>query len=536
MKRENGRKILYGFLRLALFAAVFAVSFLGLEKRFYSDAKTHPVWKYAASEGHAPIDILFAGNSHTYASVDGRLLSEATGLNIRELTCASVNGVNVAADLEAFLHYEVPKVVVVELCPFGTRSNELKKENLGIVFTHFDGIPDRGLQLQAISRMVPLEDVPAGLFQLLRSALMWDRWSRDPKVSRTYDEYGAHRLFDVESSTSFYPDTVTKAYFTPSKGGVSLVDQNAEAFLSVIDLAERYGFEIWIFNAPTYFYNRNYAELLRMAVSLQKEHPCIRYIDNSMLHLDEIGIDRTDFYDVHHLNLDGMEKTSVWLGEKIAERFRTGFDTDSILQYKGCGVTMLENGNYSYEYETFCAGRHRFTYTKDGEEHDTGLTDENRFEEGALSAEEMKTLYVVSRPAEKGGDDSIRHRFLPFTIEGYSAKILNGGIFLRNESNFRGDLEFAWQVMDKGATAEAVSGAEETESASGSEEADAVDFRQSNGVFLPFRESGTYGIRAVTRQQSDGVSRATDIMTVTYDAGSDRITIEKAAECVTVEQ
>ena len=90
--------------------------------------------------------------------------------------------------------------------------------------------------------------------------------------------------------------------------------------------------------------------------------------------------------------------------------------------------------------------------------------------------------------------------------------------------------------MDKGATAEAVSGAEETESASGSEEADAVDFRQSNGVFLPFRESGTYGIRAVTRQQSDGVSRATDIMTVTYDAGSDRITIEKAAECVTVEQ
>ena len=115
MKKENRHTILYAVLRLALFAAVFAVTFLGLEKRFYSDAKIHPVWRYAANEGHAPIDILFVGNSHTYSSIDGKMLSEATGLNIRELTCASMNGVNVAADLEAFLNYEVPEVVVVEL-------------------------------------------------------------------------------------------------------------------------------------------------------------------------------------------------------------------------------------------------------------------------------------------------------------------------------------------------------------------------------------------------------------------------------------
>ena len=119
VKKENRHTILYAVLRLALFAAVFTVSFLGFEKLFHSDAKIHPVWRYAASEGHAPIDILFVGNSHTYSSVDGKLLSEATGLNIRALTCASANGVNVAADLEAFLNYEVPKVVVLDLCPFG---------------------------------------------------------------------------------------------------------------------------------------------------------------------------------------------------------------------------------------------------------------------------------------------------------------------------------------------------------------------------------------------------------------------------------
>ena len=463
MKKENKHTILYSIVRLVLFAAVFVVSFLGLEKRFHSDAKIHPVWKYVASEDHAPIDILFVGNSHTYSSIDGKMLSEATGLNIRELTCASANGVNVAADLEAFLNYEVPGVVVLEMCPFGADQinyDEMRKEKLGILFDHLDGIPDPDVRLRALLRVVSFEDVPAGLFQLFRSAMMWDRWSRDREAARTYDEYGAHVLFDVESGTGFFPNTVAKAYLTPSEGDTGLVPQNVEAFRSVIELAERYGFDIWIYNAPIFYYNQNYANLLRTAESMQNDHPCIRYIDNSMLYLNEIGIDRTDFYDMYHLNLDGMEKTSVWLGEKIAERVHTGFDTDSILQYKGCSVTMLENGRYCYEYETFCTGRHRFTYTKDGEEHDTGLTDANRFEEGALSEEEMKTLSVVSRTAQKGGTDMIRHRFLPLTIERYEVQILNGGIFLRNGSNFRGDLDFAWEITEKGAD-EGTSGSDE---------------------------------------------------------------------------
>ena len=521
VKKENRHTILYSVLRLVLFAAVFAVTFLGLEKRFYSDAKTHPVWRYAATEGHAPIDILFVGNSHTYSSVDGKMLSEATGLNIRELTCASANGVNVAADLEAFLNYEVPGTVVIELCPFGADKlnfEEMRNEKLGILFDHLDGIPDPDVQLKAVSRVAKFDDVPSGLFQLFRSALMWDRWSRDKEPSRTYDEYGAHRLFEVESSSGFFPDTVAKAYSTPSKVDTGLVPQNVEACLSVIDLAERCGFELWIYNAPTFYYNRNYADLLRMAESLQKEHPCIRYIDNSMEHLTEIGIDRTDYYDVHHLNLDGMEKVSVWLGERIADRFHTGFETDLLLQYKGCAVTMLENGNYRYEYETFCPGRHRFVYKKDGEEHDTGLTAANWFEESALSEEEIRTLEVISRTAEKGGSGSIRHSFLPFTIEGYRAKIVSSGIYIRNESNFRGDLTFAWQIANKDTGA-----------------VEEMDFRQTNEIWLPLRESGTYEIRALTRQQSDGVTRETPVLTVSYDAGLDQAVIEKKQEGTTVE-
>lgn len=550
MKKENKHTILYSIVRLVLFAAVFVVSFLGLEKRFRSDAKIHPVWKYAASEDHAPIDILFVGNSHTYSSVDGKMLSEATGLNIRELTCASANGVNVAADLEAFLNYEVPGVVVLEMCPFGADQinyDEMRKEKLGILFDHLDGIPDPDVRLRALLRVVSFEDVPAGLFQLFRSAMMWDRWSRDREAARTYDEYGAHVLFDVESGTGFFPNTVAKAYLTPSEGDTGLVPQNVEAFRSVIELAERYGFDIWIYNAPIFYYNQNYANLLRTAESMQNDHPCIRYIDNSMLHLAEIGIDRTDYYDEFHLNLDGMEKVSVWLGNRIAERLHTEFDINSRLQYKGCAVTMLENGNYRYEYETFCPGRHRFVYTKDGEEHDTGLTARNWFEEGALSAEEIETLYVTSRTAVKGEPGSIKHRFLPFTIESYSAKIMSGGIFLRNGSNFRGDLSYAWEVAGVGADAEEESAADAAaDSAADAAMKEGTDpaeentvrttrLRHNNEIFLPFHESGTYEIRAITRQQSDGVTRVTPILTVSYDAESDRVVIEEALECVTVE-
>ena len=512
MKKENKLTILYSIVRLVLFAAVFAVSFLGLEKRFRSDAKIHPVWKYAASEDHAPIDILFVGNSHTYSSVDGKMLSEATGLNIRELTCASANGVNVAADLEAFLNYEVPGVVVLEMCPFGADQinyDEMRKEKLGILFDHLDGIPDPDVRLKALSRVVSFEDVPAGLFQLFRSAMGF-----------TPD------MINFAHSTNVYKIWADMVAFDSSKMPVG--EHRHCAFVGRRDgkhfrysheeLAERYGFDIWIYNAPIFYYNQNYANLLRTAESMQNDHPCIRYIDNSMLYLAEIGIDRTDYYDEFHLNLDGMEKVSVWLGNRIAERLHTEFDTDSRLQYKGCAVTMLENGNYRYEYETFCPGRHRFVYTKDGEVHDTGLTARNWFEEGALSAEEIETLYVTSRTAVKGEPGSIKHRFLPFTIESYSAKIMSGGIFLRNGSNFRGDLSYAWEVAGVGADA-----------------ARKTDFRHNNEIFLPLRESGIYEIRAITRQQSDGVTRVTPILTVSYDAGLDRVVIEEALECVTVE-
>jgi hypothetical protein len=208
---------------------------------------------------------------------------------------------------------------------------------------------------------------------------------------------------------------------------------------------------------------------------------------------------------------------------------------------------MLENGNYRYEYETFCPGRHRFVYTKDGEEHDTGLTARNWFEEGVLSAEEIETLYVTSRTAVKGEPGSIKHRFLPFTIESYSAKIMSGGIFLRNGSNFRGDLSYSWEVAGVGADAGTDpvgdAGTDPVADAAmnaGTDPAEAntvrmTGFRHNNEIFLPFSESGTYEIRAITRQQSDGVTRVTPILTVSYDAGLDRVVIEEALECVTVE-
>ena len=95
---------------------------------------------------------------------------------------------------------------------------------------------------------------------------------------------------------------------------------------------------------------------------------------------------------------------------------------------------------------------------------------------------------------------------------------MSGGIFLRNGSNFRGDLSYAWEVAGVGADA-----------------ARKTDFRHNNEIFLPLRESGIYEIRAITRQQSDGVTRVTPILTVSYDAGLDRVVIEEALECVTVE-
>ena len=112
----------------------------------------------------------------------------------------------------------------------------------------------------------------------------------------------------------------------------------------------------------------------------------------------------------------------------------------------------------------------------------------------------------------------VNYRFLPYTIEGYTASTKDGHTLeIKNDSNFSDDLTFAWYFTNKqtGVIAKYM-------------------YDTSNAISHTFTESGTYAVRAYTRQMADDVRRSTEIMTVTYDAATDQLNIDWSADCTTV--
>ena len=522
MKIDKKSPLLRALVRLVIFACVFFAMLVGLDRLFFSSYYVHPTWEYAANCEHELIDVLFIGNSHTHTSIDAGLLSQATGLNIRSLSCDSTNGENVAAGLEAFLNYEIPKVVVVEMCPFTAKNFALmRNEKIGIVYQHLDGIPDYSIRFKAVSQVADLENIPSGVFQLLRNTLMWSRWSFTNSSRNYFDQYGAKKLYQVSYDASFDPEKIRSAFSAPIDAKkVGMAPRNQKAFKKIIDLAEQYGFNIWVYNAPLGSYSSVYAEALNYVASLQQEHPSIRYIDNSMLALQEIGISKTDFYDGGHLNANGMEKTSVWMGKLIAERFHTVFQTDSLPLYKATTVTMLEDGKYRYTFDAFGEGQYRFVYQVNGKRIDTGFTDQNYIEGDAISSAEINRFWIYVRASRNDPTDesAVSYRFLPYTVEAYTVKLQGNIIEIKNESNFRDDLVFAWYVRNM-----------ETQNT------DKFQYSNSNTFSYTFQESGTYTITAFTRQLENDVRRVTEIMTVTYDAEKQKLSINQKLDCVTAQ-
>lgn len=507
-------------IRLVVFICVFFAAFMAVDRLFFSGSNIHPTWEYAAQPGHDPIDILFVGNSHTYTSIDAELLTQATGLNVRELTCASVNGEIVAADLAAFLEYEVPKVVVLEMCPFGaTNFEEMRNDKIGLVYEHFDGIPNPLWRLRILAGVASPKDIPAGLSQLFRGNMMWSRWTFDHGSRSTYDRYGAKRQYQVYYDYRFDSEAISaqygKAMLEDPEG--SMDPTNLEAFEEILELAEKHDFEIWIYNAPTATYDARYARPLSKIISMQGEYPRLRFIDNSMVALPEIGLERTDYYDAGHLNPNGMEKITVWMGKLIADRFQCEFKPDAQAAYKETTVRMLEDGNYRYTFDIFGEGERRFVYSVGDKRVDTGFTDQDWIDEAALTQWEIGRFWVYVRSTEAGAEER-QYRFVPFTIEHYGASIKSSEtIEIKNESNFSNELLFAWYVTNK-----------ETN------EVEKYPYSNSNIFSYTFAESGTYLFRAYTRQQPEDYRRFTDILTVTYDAETGTLSVDEALDCVTV--
>lgn len=376
---SSGRAVAF-LVRTFCFAIVFAVLFLKCESHFYDRGLIHSTWKYVASTNNAPIDILFVGNSHMFRTIDPELISRSMNLNARMLGEASLLSEVFYADLKAFLMYNKPRVIVLELCPFVTEGNKnVRSSRIGLVYKHLDGVPDLWTKFCAFAQCLDVENVLPGTFQLLRGTEMWKRWGRH-SVRATQNEYGSPRpTYTSIEQTGFDIEEIERMWLATKATGCGMNPLGKRVLEKVLNLADAAGVDVWVLNAPTLCASKDYAGAVNEVEMMRKDYSSLKYMDDAMPEMSKLNITSADFCDVNHLNISGMGKVTLWMMGLIKARFDRGIDTSECLIYKDSSMEKQPDGLFRYKIDVFATNAlYQFRYVNNlGEMVQTGWKEEN---------------------------------------------------------------------------------------------------------------------------------------------------------------
>lgn len=362
--------------RLTGFALLLAVLVAGLDAALFDDSTVIPAWRAVRSGSTEQVDVLFAGNSHTYASVDESVLSQALGKNVQLLRCSSANGGIVAAMLEAYVHYTAPEIVVLECNPFMVDNYAVMRGDLrGVVYQSFDGIPGYWEKAKALSAVMDAEHVPAGVFQLFRPTAMWSRWQRgDGAQAAGYEPYH-HFTFQRDYAASELEDYYRIPEDQPAQG--ALLAANQQALERIIELSEELDFEIWMIVAPVAHYAEGYRQDMRRLYAVSQSCERITLFDNGMQQLSAIGLTAGDFADAGHLNRRGAQKYTRHVLGLLAGRYGIQPDTASVLAYQNESAVRAD-GAVRLEMECWGDALYQFCYNDGaGRAVESGFSAEN---------------------------------------------------------------------------------------------------------------------------------------------------------------
>ena len=353
------RPFLRILLRLFCFSLILTAIVFALDIALFDDSTVTPVWKAVRSQSSEPADVLFVGNSHTYASLDDRVISQALDKNAQILRCSSANGGIVAAMLEAYLHYDVPELVVLECNPFMVDNYDTMRGNLrGIVYQSFDGIPGYWQKAKALCSVLDYENVPAGVFQLFRPTGMWSRWQKSPSSAPGYEPYHSY-TFQYDYVASELEDYYRIPADQTFQG--ALLPANQKALDRIIALSEELDFELWLIVAPVGHYADGYQQDMRRLYAISQSCDRITLFDNSMQQLSTIGLTARDFYDAGHLCRRGAEKYTRHMIGLLASHYHVQPDYSNILAYRNEEV-IPSSSSMQLQMECYGDALYQFCY------------------------------------------------------------------------------------------------------------------------------------------------------------------------------
>ncbi len=361
------------FKKIVIFAVCFSVVFFTVESFFFVQSQIH-IWDLVYNEETEEMDMLFIGSSMFFRNVDTPFINEATGLTTGILACGNENLTIALNDLERVLEHKDVKVVVIDSYVALAYTNSYPKDQYGVLMSHNDGMPDIRDRAKATIREFPVGNWGAAMFQICRPTLMWKRWEKK-NPQEMIEDFGYWPLYEVK-------ETIIEKDYTPDmmqedcKNVIEteeMVDgrKSEKLFGELIDLAKRKGCEVWVLGMPRLdasYTKKEYKQVLR-AFQIAQEHGSEKCIEFNLCQ-DKIGLEKTDFRDARHLNVNGSRKTTRYLLENYIAPALGAEINYPIYKIKNEKVEQ-EGEKYRYSLDTYGECYFKFTYFKDSKAEHT---------------------------------------------------------------------------------------------------------------------------------------------------------------------
>lgn len=406
-----GRKL----VRVISFLALFCVLFYALEIGCYDTSSVSGIWAEVANEEAGPYDILFMGNSHLYCSLNPLVLNESLGIHTAILGSSAQFMEMTLENLKVVLKYQIPKVIILETftAAIGDQTTSLTKK-VGHIYNNFDGIKNIWMKAKAVTHVLHLEDIPGGIFQLLRPTQRWKRWEillNGSQESRR-NIYGYELRSKVAEQLEYSVRQVDAFWKNESMRAAALPDNQEEMLRKFFELTGEYGIPVYLVTMPVMDEYEDLASRLKTIESIAAEYDHYVGSVNYAGSMAEMGITEKDFYDSTHLNQRGASKLTQYVTREIGRAMGKEPDFDRVSFYKDESVVPLDGDLWRYTVECYGDMQYQFVYKIDGGRNQTTeYSDRNYVDLPKLSETDKLWVRILPKGVDPGSEEGRKARW-----------------------------------------------------------------------------------------------------------------------------
>lgn len=257
---------------------------------------------------HNTIDVAFLGSSHVYCGVAPHILWDEYGIAGFDMTVSGMDKWSLYSYTEYLLRTQNPQIICVDAFSlFVDKPDDVSNE-----YRNMLSMPTSLNQIELVKDYT--SDKKKRTDYILKWPIIHTRYkevSRGDFIYEGFEDYGRG-----EQLTLLYGSADLEAGFSTDES-THIAEDNKEVVDRFISLSERTGIPI-VFMVVPYEQNESIVAGYNGIRDYLENVDNVFFVNGNTI--DEIGIDSNrDFIDFQHLNKDGAEKFTRWLGKYISE-------------------------------------------------------------------------------------------------------------------------------------------------------------------------------------------------------------------------